>query len=70
MEKNKAKILEVADYPKGVAYIANNIWDNKLGKTIVILSGGLVALGLLGIGFKVSAFTMNCYKDFRAASKR
>ncbi len=46
------------------------IWDNPLGKI------GIVALSIVGLTFfvggmfKVGAYTMGAYKDFRDANRR
>lgn len=55
---------------KGVVYLGEQLWENPFGKAFIVCGCGLLAMGMLGIGFKVGAFTMNQYKDFKHAYKR
>lgn len=47
-----------------------DIWATTPGKVVIVASASLVALGFAGIAFKVFAYTMNNYKDFRDAWRR
>ncbi len=60
----------IEKYGKGAVYLGESMWANPAGRTLIILAAGLVGLGLLGVGFRVAAFTMNGYKDYAAAAKR
>ena len=48
----------------------NEIWENPVGKVVIIAGATVAMVGIIGCGFKVLAFTTNSFKDFRDAAKR
>ncbi len=61
---------KVKKYGKGAVYLGESLWANPVGRALIITAGGIVGFGLLGVAFRVAAYTMNGYKDYAAAAKR
>jgi hypothetical protein len=62
--------LDLEKLSKGAKNLGKEISNDPVGKTLKYAGYALVGIGLLGLALKVGAFTMDCYNDFRDASKR
>jgi hypothetical protein len=66
---SKPEKLYKIDQPE-IFKIVESAWARPVGKVILFALGGLTVFCAVGPLFKVGAYTVNSYKDFRDACKR
>ena len=70
IKSNNMALKNESDKKSKTNEIMTKVWDEPLGKTLLIFLGLLGGLAATGLTLKVATFTMNNLKEFIAAAKK